>query len=81
MPNVTKPLRILVLGTAWLWLLLFVGLLGPAGLWLAPLPAHPAALQPDGSILQMCTGDLPELREGFEVRPGGRAGLQKFLPG
>ena len=81
MPNFTKPLENVVLGMAWLWLLLFVGLHGPAVLWLAPLPAHPAALQLDGSILQTCTGVLPKLREGFEVRPEDPAGLQIFLPG
>ena len=81
MPNFTKPLGNVVLGTAWLWLLPFVGLHGPAVLWLAPLPAHPAALQLDGSILQTCTGVLPKLRERFEVRPGDPAGLQKILPG
>ena len=40
MPNITKPLGNLVIGTGWLWLLLFVGLLGPAGLWLARLPTE-----------------------------------------
>ena len=55
-PNFTKPLGNVVLGRAWLWLLLFVGLPGPAVLWLAPLPAHPAALQLGGSILRTCNG-------------------------
>ena len=81
MPNFTKPLGNVVLGRAWLWLLLFVGLHGPAVLWLAPLPAHPAALQLGGSILRTCNGGLPKLREGFAVRPMAQAGLQIFLPG
>ena len=79
-PYVTKPLGNVVLGKAWLWLLLFVGPPGPAVLWLAPLPAHPAALQLGGSILRMCNGGLPKLREGFAARPLGQAESQKILP-